>query len=76
MTKIKTVDDTLKSGTHFEQIPLEEVVKKMAEGLTLEPSSMKTEPYSMPTGSLNVSDPTRDPIEGRSRRETCVDRSL
>jgi len=60
-------DATLKSGTHFEQVPLEEVVKKIAN-LTVEPASEKTEPYSMPAGSVRLSDPVSSPNEGARRR--------
>jgi hypothetical protein len=64
----KTLDATLKSGTHFEQIPLEEVVKKIADSLTLEPPSRKTEPYSMSAGSLRLVASGSGPNQDRSRR--------
>jgi hypothetical protein len=55
---MKTKDAERKSKTHFEQIPLEVVVKKITDGsastaehagpanVTVEPSSRKTEPYN------------------------------
>ena len=55
---MKTKDGTRKPKTHFEQIPLKVVVKKITEGaastaedagpdnVTVEPSSRKTEPYN------------------------------
>ena len=61
---IKTRDASLKPGTHFEQIPLEEVARKIADSLTLEPPSQKTEPYSIPTASLRLAlrnGPNEDP---------------
>jgi len=67
MTKAND-DATLKSETHFEQVPLEEVLKKVADNLTLEPPSKKTEPYSMPAPSLRLVPPGSDPNQDRSRR--------
>jgi hypothetical protein len=64
----KTLDATLKSETHFEQIPLEEVVKKIANNLTFEPPSEKTEPYSMPAASLRLVASGSGPNHDRSRR--------
>ena len=64
----KTLGATLKSGIHFEQIPLEEVVKKIADNLTLEPPSKKTEPYSMPAGSLRLVASGSGPNQNGSRR--------
>ena len=55
---MKTKDAKPKPKTHFEQIPLKVVVKKITEGaastaepsgpdnVTVEPSSRKTEPYN------------------------------
>ena len=70
---MKIHDATLKPGTHFEQVPLEqvpleEVVKKVADNVTLEPPSEKTEPYSMPAGSLRLVAPAGHSNEDRSRR--------
>ena len=58
----KTSDVKPKTGTHFEQVPLE-VVKKIVgeegpketpgtDNLTIERVPVKTEPYSMPLASL------------------------
>ena len=49
---MKTKDAKRKPKTHFEQIPLKVVVKKITVGtarpdkVTVEPSSQKTEPYN------------------------------
>ena len=49
---MKTKDAKQKPKTHFEQIPLKVVVKKITVGtarpdkVTVEPSSQKTEPYN------------------------------
>jgi hypothetical protein len=59
---MKTSDVKKKSGTHFEQVPLE-VVKKIAgaeesketagtDNLIMERVPVKTEPYGMPSGLL------------------------
>jgi len=63
----KTHDANLKPETHFEQVPLEEVVKKTADRLTLESPSEKTEPYSMPAGSLRLADGSSGPNEDKPR---------
>ena len=64
---IKTDETKLKPGTYFEQVPLE-VVKKVVDAVTLEPSSEKTEPYSMPAGSLRLIAPTGGPDDDPSGR--------
>ena len=66
---MKTDDVKPKARTHFEQVPLE-VVKKITGGeesketaetdnLTIERVPVKTEPYSMPSGSLAKPSATR-----------------
>ena len=58
----KTSHAKRKSGTHFEQVPLE-IVKKIADAKTekagrdnvvVEPAFKKTEPYYMPTGPVGL----------------------
>jgi len=58
----KTSEAKRKSGTHFEQVPLE-VVKKIADAkkekagrdnVIVEPAFKKTEPYYMPTGLVGL----------------------
>jgi hypothetical protein len=45
-----------KPHTHFEQVPLEQVVKKIVEKAILirEPASRKSEPYSMRADRVGV----------------------
>jgi hypothetical protein len=64
----KTHDPSLKPATYFEQVPIEEVVKKVGDHLALEPPSKKTEPYSMPARPLRVVPPSSDANQDRSRR--------